>query len=82
MTNKVEMADNQAGLVVSSEGDIQILIPKSAVPKDNNVPAYILLVTSIAMRMSEDPAWCQEQIDWLLKQEAEQTPKIDPAKLN
>lgn len=70
MAKNIKLEDNEAAVIMSDEGKVSIIVRQEEVQTDaDKVPAHILLMCAIGTRISKDPDWISDQIEWFINEE-------------
>lgn len=57
------LRENDAAFVLSDDGTCELYIPEA--DDDDVTPAHVLFVTSIMMRLHDDPDFYRDQMNWI-----------------
>ena len=64
MSNKRTYGKMDAVLIMKPDGSTEAHVPK--MKEDENVPEYIVAICALAARLTSDPEWLDEQLEWFL----------------
>ncbi|NIO19850.1 MAG: hypothetical protein GTN76_03705 [Candidatus Aenigmarchaeota archaeon] len=57
-----EVNPKDAALIITAEGDMHLCLP--ILPEEQDMPAYALLVAAVGKRLTEEPEFVREMMEW------------------